>query len=86
MTFYYLCSGEYIEFETNRKRPNLQMLMLINNTVPSIDLMHFTTDIGLMMAKSLFLCSPHLYPNPKIEITPSPRVTRIHVTRFPLAC
>ena len=40
MTFYYLCSGEYIEFETNHKRPNLQML--INNNIPSIDLMHFT--------------------------------------------
>ena len=50
MTFYYLCSGEYIEFETNRKRPNLQMLMLINNNIPSIDLMHFTTDFGRMMA------------------------------------
>ena len=61
MTFYYLCSGEYIEFETNRKRPNLQMLMLINNNIPSIDLMHFTKDFGRMMAKSLTFCSPNLY-------------------------
>ena len=28
---------------------------------------------------------PSTLPSLKIQITPSPRVTRIHVTRFPLA-
>ena len=67
MTFYYLCSGEYIEFETNRKRPNLQMLMLINNNIPSIDLMHFTTDFGRMMAK-LNSLQPKFISQSQIEI------------------